>query len=76
VAAEVRLPRLGVSMTEGILSQWLVEDGDQVTAGDELYVIETDKVENEIESPVAGLVRRIGVAGETYAVGDLIAVIE
>ena len=45
MAVEVRLPRLGVSMTEGTVSQWLVEDGMTVSAGDQLYVLETDKVD-------------------------------
>jgi pyruvate/2-oxoglutarate dehydrogenase complex dihydrolipoamide acyltransferase (E2) component len=47
-----------------------------VQPGDILYRIETDKVENEIEAPVAGVVRITGVEGETYDVGTQIGSIE
>lgn len=63
-------------MSEGTLVEWLVADGDSVQAGDILYRIETDKVENEIEAPVAGVVRITGVEGETYDVGTQIGSIE
>jgi pyruvate/2-oxoglutarate dehydrogenase complex dihydrolipoamide acyltransferase (E2) component len=70
------IPKLGVSMTEGTIVEWLVADGDQVAAGDVLYRIETDKVENDIEAPVAGTVRISGVEGEAYEVGVQIGSIE
>ena len=63
-------------MSEGTLVEWLVADGDIVQPGDILYRIETDKVENEIEAPVAGVVRIIGEEGETYDVGTQIGSIE
>ena len=63
-------------MSEGTLVEWLVADGDTVQPGDILYRIETDKVENEIESPVAGVVRLTGVEGETYDVGTQIGSID
>ncbi len=63
-------------MTEGTLVEWLVADGDTVAAGDILYRVETDKVENEIEAPVAGVVRITGEEGETYDVGTQIGTIE
>lgn len=63
-------------MSEGTLVEWLVADGDVVQPGDILYRIETDKVENEIEAPVAGVVRIIGEEGETYDVGTQIGSIE
>ncbi len=72
----INIPKLGVSMSEGTLVEWLVQDGDQVTEGQVLYRIETDKVENDVESPVAGIVRITGVEGETYDVGDPIGEIE
>ena len=73
---EIRIPKLGVAMTEGTVVQWLVDDGAAVTAGDSLYILETDKVENEIESPVAGVIRILGTPGEVYDVGTLIATID
>jgi pyruvate/2-oxoglutarate dehydrogenase complex dihydrolipoamide acyltransferase (E2) component len=76
VSTPISIPKLGVSMTEGTLVEWLVADGDTVSPGDVLYRIETDKVENDIEAPVGGVVRTSGVEGETYEVGTLIGSIE
>jgi pyruvate/2-oxoglutarate dehydrogenase complex dihydrolipoamide acyltransferase (E2) component len=72
----VAIPRLGWEMQEAVLVEWLVDDGDEIGAGDPLYVIESDKADQEIESPAAGIVRIKGVPGETYDVGHLIAEIE
>ena len=72
----INIPKLGVSMSEGTLVEWLVQDGESVTEGQVLYRIETDKVENDVESPVAGVVRITGVEGETYDFGDPIGEIE
>ena len=63
-------------MSEGTLAEWLVTDGQHVEVGDELYRLETDKVENDIEAPVAGTVRITGVEGEAYDVGTQIGSIE
>lgn len=60
-------------MEDGSISEWLVGNGDAVSEGQVIYRIETDKVEMDVESPAAGTIRLIGEAGETYAVGDLIA---
>jgi pyruvate/2-oxoglutarate dehydrogenase complex dihydrolipoamide acyltransferase (E2) component len=76
MSTPISIPKLGVSMSEGTLVEWLVADGDSVQPGDILYRIETDKVENEIESPAAGVVRISGVEGETYDVGTQIGSIE
>lgn len=72
---EVRIPKTGDAVEEGTLVEWLVEDGARVERGDALYLLETDKVEMEIESPCAGVVSRVGTAGEVYPVGKLIATI-
>ena len=76
MSTPISIPKLGVSMTEGTLVEWLVADGDAVTPGDVLYRIETDKVENEIEAPVAGVVHITGEEGETYEVGTQIGTID
>lgn len=76
MSTPISIPKLGVSMTEGTLVEWLVADGDTVQAGDILYRVETDKVENEIEAPVGGVVRITGEEGETYDVGTQIGSIE
>ena len=72
----INIPKLGVAMTEGTLVSWSVADGAEVSAGDLLYILETDKVENEISSPAAGIVRLTGEEGEIYPVGTQIGVIE
>jgi pyruvate/2-oxoglutarate dehydrogenase complex dihydrolipoamide acyltransferase (E2) component len=76
VAVPINIPKLGVSMTEGTLVEWLVADGDQVSEGQALYIIETDKVENEVEATASGTVRLSGEEGETYQVGQSIGEIE
>ena len=69
MATPLNIPKLGVSMTEGTLVEWLVADGATVDAGDVIYRLETDKVENDVEAPVAGVVHITGEEGETYDVG-------
>ena len=76
MSVPINIPKLGVSMTEGTLVEWLVSDGDQVTEGQPLYLIETDKIENEVEATTAGTVRISGEEGETYPVGTSIGEIE
>jgi 2-oxoglutarate dehydrogenase E2 component (dihydrolipoamide succinyltransferase) len=73
---EVRVPKPGDAITEATISELLVEDGAAVTEGQALYVIETDKVEMEIDAPATGTVRWHVEVGETYEVGQLVAVIE
>lgn len=76
MATEIRIPKIGISMTEATLSEWLVADGTAVTAGTPIYEIEMDKATNEIEAPAAGTLRIVGTVGEVYEVGTLIATIE
>ncbi len=57
MAHDVVMPRLGWSMEEGTLVQWLKQDGDTVVAGDVICVIESDKAENEVESFESGILR-------------------
>jgi len=73
MAAVIRIPKIGVTMTEAVLAEWFAQDGDQVEAGAPLYALEMDKATNEIEAPVAGRLQIIAETGETYQVGDLIA---
>ena len=72
----VILPKLGLTMDEGTLVGWLKKEGDRIEAGEILFEVETDKATMEVESPVAGYVRRILVAaGETVPVTKVIALI-
>jgi pyruvate/2-oxoglutarate dehydrogenase complex dihydrolipoamide acyltransferase (E2) component len=63
-------------MSEGTLVEWLVSDGDQVSEGQVLYRLETDKVENDVESPASGIIHITGEEGELYDVGTTIGEIE
>jgi pyruvate/2-oxoglutarate dehydrogenase complex dihydrolipoamide acyltransferase (E2) component len=65
-----------MEMTEGTLSSWLADDGAAVSQDQPVYLLETDKVENEITAPIDGTLRHIGAEGETYPVGEVIATIE
>jgi pyruvate dehydrogenase E2 component (dihydrolipoamide acetyltransferase) len=67
------MPKIGMEMTEAVLARWLVTEGDRVEKGQPLYELETDKVTNEIEAPVAGRVRFIADVGVTYDVGEPVA---
>jgi pyruvate/2-oxoglutarate dehydrogenase complex dihydrolipoamide acyltransferase (E2) component len=65
----ITIPRAGQNITEATLVEWLVGDGEVVTAGDDIYRIETDKAEMDVEAPVSGTLRQTGLVGETYDVG-------
>lgn len=73
MASRLKIPKLGMSMNEATIVQWLVADGDAVQVGQPLYLLETDKTENEVSSPVAGVIKLIGMVDETYEVGTVIA---
>jgi pyruvate dehydrogenase E2 component (dihydrolipoamide acetyltransferase) len=74
--ADVELPQLGESVTEGIITAWLVEVGDEVEVDQPIAEISTDKVDTEIPSPVAGTVQELRAeVDDTIEVGQVIAVI-
>jgi pyruvate dehydrogenase E2 component (dihydrolipoamide acetyltransferase) len=76
VATEVELPQLGESVTEGVITAWLVEVGDEVEADEPVVEISTDKVDTEIPSPVAGTVTELRAeVDDTIEVGQVIMVI-
>ncbi len=68
----LKIPKAAVSMQEGTLTQWLVAEGQPVVEGQPLYVLELEKSTMDVESPAAGVLRHIGVAGTTYKVGEVI----
>jgi pyruvate dehydrogenase E2 component (dihydrolipoamide acetyltransferase) len=77
LVAEVVMPRLSDSMEEGTILQWLKQVGDEVSVGDELVEIETDKANMAYEADVAGTLSEILVQeGETVAIGTPIARVE
>ncbi|GAA3052837.1 MULTISPECIES: 2-oxoglutarate dehydrogenase, E2 component, dihydrolipoamide succinyltransferase [Actinomycetes] len=73
---EVTLPALGESVTEGTVTRWLVEVGDDVEVDQPLLEVSTDKVDTEVPSPVAGTVQEIKVSeDETVEVGAVLALV-
>lgn len=72
MATEILLPKLGFSMNEGELVEWMVTDGAEVTAGAPLFALESDKSTNEVEAPASGTLKILKPAGETYEVGTVI----
>jgi pyruvate/2-oxoglutarate dehydrogenase complex dihydrolipoamide acyltransferase (E2) component len=76
MTVEVILPKLGFSMTDGVLSEWLVQDGGPALQGQPLYALESEKSTQDIESPATGTLKILKAKGETYAVGTVLAIIE
>jgi pyruvate dehydrogenase E2 component (dihydrolipoamide acetyltransferase) len=75
MADEVKLPRLGQGMESGTIVKWLKSEGDQVEKGEPLYELDTDKVTQEVEAEVAGVLLKITVPQGEADVGTTIAVI-
>ncbi|MFW5921633.1 MAG: biotin/lipoyl-containing protein, partial [Polyangiales bacterium] len=76
MATSVTLPALGESVTEGTVTRWLKQVGDEISADEPLLEVSTDKVDTEIPSPAAGTLLEIKVAeDETVEVGTELAVI-
>ena len=76
MATEVNLPALGESVTEGTVTRWLKQVGDQVAVDEPLLEVSTDKVDTEIPSPVAGTLLEIKAnEDDTVEVGAVLGVI-
>ncbi len=74
---EIIMPKMGESITEATITKWFVKSGDKVEEDDVLLEIATDKVDSEIPSPVAGVVKKMLYSqDETVAVGAVIAIID
>lgn len=75
-AAEVVMPQMGESITEGTVSKWLKAVGDTIEKDEPLLEISTDKVDAEVPSPSAGILLEIRVnEGETVEVGSIVALV-
>lgn len=76
---DVTMPKLGMTMTYGVLVRWHKQNGEVVSAGEPICEVETDKLNNEIEADASGVLTILAEEGEEFAVGALlgkIAVIE
>ena len=71
MGTEILLPRIGFSMHEGRLAEWLAADGAPIKEGEPLYSMESEKSVVEIESPATGRLRIGAQAGEVYQVGAI-----
>jgi pyruvate dehydrogenase E2 component (dihydrolipoamide acetyltransferase) len=76
MATIVKMPKMGATMKEGLVAKWIVNEGDTVNEEDVLFEVSTDKITNEIESEVSGVVRKILVPeGETVPCQTPLAII-
>ena len=75
-AQKLGMPKWGLSMTEGRVLEWLVDEGAEVHPGDEVAEIETDKLTGPVESPLEGVLRRrVAAEGDVVPVGGLLGVV-
>jgi len=72
----IRIPRVSVAVSEAKLTEFLVDGGQHVEEGTPIYVIATEKVEQEIEAGASGTVQWTGEVGTTYDIGVEIGVIK
>ena len=70
MATRILMPKLGLTMTEGTITEWVVNSGDKVTEGTVVMLIETDKVEAEVEAEADGIVTHTANVGETLEPGE------
>ncbi len=76
MVVEVKIPKLGLTMTKGTVKKWLKAEGDRVSRGEPLLVIETEKITSTVEAPATGYLLKIVVqAGTTAPVGSTVAYI-
>ena len=74
--ADIPLPQLGETVTEGTITKWFKKVGDTVAADEPLFEVSTDKVDTEVPSPIAGTLTEIRAnAGDTVPVGTVVAVV-
>src|SRR5690348_4234563 len=74
--AEIRMPQLGETVTEGTILHWFKQVGDAIAEDEPLFEVSTDKVDTEVPSSNAGILQEIVVQeGETVQIGALLAIV-
>ena len=73
---ELKIPNVGESVSEGILNNWLVSNGDYVSEGQPVFELETDKTSMDVSSPAEGTVRIQVEAGKDVLVGETVGEID
>src|SRR5271167_4432030 len=77
MATDVIMPQMGESIFEGTITKWLKKPGDKIERDEPLFEISTDKVDAEIPSPAAGILKEIKVnEGQTVPIQTVVAVID
>ena len=72
---EIYLLKVGMTMTEGLVSEWYITDGDQVKKGDMLYALETEKVNMDVDAEYDGTVKHLVPVGQAMEPGDVVGFI-
>jgi len=76
MATRIDMPQLGLTMETGTILQWLKQEGEKVDKGQPIVLIQTDKVEYEVESPAAGTLLKVAAAaGDELPVGSLMGIV-
>lgn len=73
---EIKVPSVGESVTEGVLSRWIKKSGDFVKSGDPLFELETDKASNEVPALVSGVLAATVTEGTTVEIGAIVGSID
>lgn len=74
---ELKMPKMGESITEGTIINWLIHEGDTFDEGDIILEVATDKVDNEVPAPASGtLTKTMFQAKDVVPVGEVIAILE
>lgn len=76
MATEILLPKIGFSMTEGQIAEWMFGDGEQVKEGEVLFLLEADKSANEVEAPATGKLKIVVEEEQVCPVGTVLGYIE
>lgn len=72
---EIYLVKVGMTMTEGMVSEWFIEDGGHVNKGELLYALETEKVNLDVDAETSGTVKHVAEVGVNYEPGDVVGFI-
>ena len=76
MATEILLPKIGFSMTEGQVAEWIFGNGEDVKEGEVLFLLEADKSTNEVESPASGKLKIVVEEEKICEVGTVLGYIE
>ena len=76
MSVEIKIPKQGWTMTEANIEKWLKNDGDQVSEGEDILEIMTDKVTVTVESPSSGILRIKEPEGQTIPVHGVVGYID